>query len=98
MNKIHLAVERNKNYIDYTDDKSEVILQLNFNELELNDLLSKKTISCEKVRFVNLDAPLFPRSPEIEVKLSENFYEIQWKGGSYNDASQVYIRASFRRK
>jgi len=90
-----LAVERNKNYIDYTDDESEVILQLNFNELELNDLLSKKTLSSEKVRFVKSGAPLFPRSPEIEVKLSENFYEIQWEGGSYNDASKYILeRAS----
>jgi len=86
-----LAVERNKNYIEYTDDESEVILQLNFNELELNDQLSRKTISCEKVRFVKSDAPLFPRSPEVEVKLSENYYEIQWEGGSYNDASQYVL-------
>jgi hypothetical protein len=86
-----MAVERNKNYIEYTADKSELILQLNFNELELNDQLSRKTISFEKVRFVKSDAPLFPRSPEIKVKLSENYYEIQWKGGSYNDASKYIL-------
>lgn len=85
------AIERSKNYNDYVDDKSEVLLQLDFNEQELNNLLENKTISYEEVKFVKSDAPIFPRSPEINVMLSENYYEIKWEGGNYENAYQYIL-------
>ncbi len=85
------AIERSKNYTDYIDDKSEVLLQLDFNEQEFKDLLENKTISYEELRFVKSDAPIFPRSPQINVILSENYYEIQWEGGNYENADQYIL-------
>jgi len=85
------AIERSKNYTDYIDDKSEVLLQLDFNEQELNDLLQNKVISYEEIKFVKSDAPIFPRSPEINVMLSENYYEIKWEGGNYENAYQYIL-------
>ncbi|MCW8802968.1 MAG: T9SS type A sorting domain-containing protein [Ignavibacteriaceae bacterium] len=80
------SLSRNRNFPDYSDDSSSVIFQVNFSETELNDLLNKKIISYERIRVAKSDAPLFPRAPEISVKLMNNFYEIEWKGGSYREA------------
>jgi hypothetical protein len=64
---------------------------MNFSETELNDLLSKKIISHEGIRLTISDAPLFPRAPEISIKLMNNFYEIEWKGGSYREADHYVL-------
>ena len=85
------GISRNKNYLDYSDDHSIILLQLHFNEAEINDLLAKKVISFEKIRFVKSDAPLFPKSPEIKVTFTEKFYEIEWWGGSYKDALRYIL-------
>jgi len=85
------SIERNKNYSDYSDDSSNVILQLNFNDTELNNLLDKQTISYERIRLLKSDAPIFPRSPDVNVRLSENFYEIEWQRGSYGYAAQYVL-------
>ncbi len=52
--------------------------------------MNKKTIY-ERVRLVKSDAPLFPRAPEIRVKFTDNFYEIEWEGGSYKDADHYVL-------
>jgi hypothetical protein len=91
LNQASSALNRNKNYIDYSDDSSNVILQLNFNDTELSNLLNKKIISFEKVLLIKSDAPIFPMSPEITVKFSDNYYEIEWEGGSYKDAIQYVL-------
>jgi hypothetical protein len=82
---------RNRNFPDYSDDSSSVIFQMNFSETELNDLLNKKIISHERIRLVKSNAPLFPRAPEISFKLINNFYEIEWKGGSYREADHYVL-------
>ncbi|MDH3268602.1 MAG: T9SS type A sorting domain-containing protein [Ignavibacteria bacterium] len=91
LNQSSSALNRNKNYVDYSDDSSNVILQMNFNDIELINLLNNKTISYEKVRLIKSDAPIFPKSPQINVRLSDNFYEIEWEGGSYEDAVQYVL-------
>jgi hypothetical protein len=40
--------------------------------------------------FVRSDAPLFARSPELNIKVLGNSYELEWKGGDYKQA-QYYI-------
>ena len=91
LNQASSALNRNKNYSDYSDDSSNVILQLNFNDAELNELLNKKTISYESIRLIKSDAPIFPRSPQLNVRLADNFYEVEWEGGSYEDAVQYVL-------
>jgi len=85
------AVSENRNYLDYADDSSNVIFQMNFSESELIDLLNKKNISYERIQLVKSDAPLFPRAPIISLKLLNNFYEIEWKGGSYKNADHYIL-------
>ena len=91
LNQTSSALNRNKNYIDYSDDSSNVILQLNFNDDELSNLLNRKIISYERIRLIKSNAPIFPRSPEINVRLADNYYEIEWEGGSYEDAVQYVL-------
>lgn len=85
------SLSSNRNFRDYSDDSSSVIFQMNFSETELNDLLSKKIISHEGIRLTISDAPLFPRAPEISIKLMNNFYEIEWMGGSYREADHYVL-------
>ena len=85
------SISRNRNYPDYSDDSSNVIFQMNFSEVEINTLLNKKSISYERIKLIKSDAPLFPRAPEISFKLMNNFYEIEWKGGSYRDADHYAL-------
>jgi hypothetical protein len=76
----------NRNYSDYLDDSSLVIFQLNFTDTELDNFRDQKKISYESIKLVKSDAPLFARGPEIIVKLMNNYYEIEWIGGSKNNA------------
>ena len=85
------CLSRNRNFPDYSDDSSSVIFQTNFSEMELNDLINKKIISHERIRLAKSDAPLFPRAPEISFKMMKNFYEIEWKGGSYREANRYVL-------
>jgi len=86
-----VSIQSNKNYRDYLDDSSNVAFQLNLSEAELHDLLTKKNISYERIRLVKSDAPIFPRAPEVSIKLSNNFYEVEWKGGSFKDADHYVL-------
>jgi hypothetical protein len=85
------STDRNKYYQDYFDNSSALLLQINFTEAGLNKLLNKKSIFYEKIKLVNSDAPIFPRSPEINVTFSDNYYEIEWQGGNYKYAFEYVV-------
>jgi len=89
-----IDLSRNKNYSDYSDENSNILLQMNFNDSELENLLNSNTISYEGIKLLKSNAPIFPRSPEINVQFSDNFYEIEWEGGSYKDASKYVLERS----
>lgn len=79
-------IMKNRNYSDYLDDSSNVIFQMNFSQEELDAFREQKKISYEMIRLKNSDAPLFSRGPELKVKLMNNYYEVEWSGGSTMDA------------
>jgi hypothetical protein len=91
LNDSFTSISRNRNYTDYSDDSSNVIFQMNFSETELSSLLNQKSISYERIKLVKSDAPLFPRAPGISFKLMNNFYEIEWNGGSYRDVDHYAL-------
>ncbi|MDZ7622960.1 MAG: T9SS type A sorting domain-containing protein [Ignavibacteriaceae bacterium] len=91
LNDSFTSISRNRNYPDYSDDSSNVIFQMNFSETELSSLLNQKSIFYERIKLVKSDAPLFPRAPEISFKLMNNFYEIEWNGGSYRDVDHYAL-------
>jgi len=85
------SISKNRNYPDYSDENSDLIFQMNFSEAEFSNLLNKRSISYERIRLVKSDAPLFPLSPEISFKLMNNYYEIEWKGGSYETVDNYVL-------
>ena len=85
------AISRNKNYSDYSDDSSRVVFQLNFNETELDNFINKKNASYERIKLVKSDAPIYPRAPKVNIKLLNNYYEIEWKGGSYQNVDYYVL-------
>ena len=85
------GVINNRNYSDYSDDSSRVIFQINFSENEIQNLLEQKKISYEGLKLIQSTAPIFPRAPQIDVKLSNNFYEIDWNGGDYSNADSYVL-------
>ena len=80
------GVMKNKNYASYSDDSSGVFLQINFSEKEIEKLLENKTISYSGIKIVKSNAPIFPRAPQVDVKLLNNFFEVDWNGGDYSNA------------
>jgi len=85
------GINKNRNYSDYSDDSSRAILQINFSETEMENLLSLKKISYEGIKLIQSTAPIFPRAPEIDVKLLSNFYEVEWEGGDYSNADYYIL-------
>ena len=88
------GINKNINFSDYFDDSSKVILQINFSEAELGNLLNQKVISYEGIKLIKSDAPIFPQAPKIDVKLLNNFYEIEWKGGDLKNADHYILERS----
>ncbi len=86
-----LAIIRNCNYSNYEDDRSSIALQLNFSETELISLQEQKLINYESIGFNRSTAPIFPRAPEINIKLLNNFYEVEWKGGDIKNAEKYIV-------
>lgn len=89
------GVSRNKNYSDFSDDSSKVIFQLNFDENELNKFIREKNVSYERMKLIKSDAPIFPRAPEITVNLLNNYYEIEWKSGNYQNVDYYVLEKAF---
>ena len=85
------GINKNINFQDYSDDSSKVILQINFSESELGKLLNQKAISYEGIKLIKSDAPIFLRAPKIDVKLLNNFYEVEWDGGDFRNADHYIL-------
>lgn len=86
-NASNTDIVRNSSFRDYSDDSTRVVFQIDFSDTELNELRADKKISYELIKFKKSDAPLFARAPEINVKLTNNYYEIEWSGGNFSDAA-----------
>jgi hypothetical protein len=85
------GIIKNKNYSSYNDDSSQVIRQINFSESELENLLGQKLISYEGISLVKSNAPIFPKAPAVDIKLLNNFFEVDWQGGDYNNADYYVL-------
>ena len=80
------GVNKNKNYVSYSDDSSAVILQINFSEKEIEKLLEDKIISYNGIKLVKSNAPIFPKAPQVDIKFLNNFFEVDWTDGDFRNA------------
>jgi len=85
------SILQNKNFINSTADSSRLLFQLNFKISELNSLKNSDRIFYSNLKFVNSDAPIFPRAPEINLRVLNNYYEIEWMGGDYTNAANYSL-------
>ncbi|MBT8383008.1 MAG: T9SS type A sorting domain-containing protein [Ignavibacteria bacterium] len=85
------SILRNKNFKDFTSAGVKLLFQMNFINSELNSLKNSERISFENLELVNSDAPIFPRAPKLNLKVLNNFYEIEWTGGDYTNVSHYVL-------
>ena len=85
---------KNRNFITLSCDNYKNILQINFGENEIHDLISSNLITYNNIRFSKSDAPLHPIVPELNVKILNNYFEIEFTGGDYKQASQYIVERS----
>ena len=85
------GIIKNKNYSSFSDDSSGVFLQINFSETEIENLLDQKVISYGGIKLVKSNAPIFPRAPKVDIKLLNNFFEVDWTGGDYKNADYYVL-------
>jgi len=71
-------------------DSSSVAAAFKFDSQD--EFPANENIECEfsNIKLVKSDAPLFMRSPELNITPLGNSYELEWKGGDYRQA-QYYI-------
>lgn len=88
------CILKSKNFISASCENAQTILQISFNENEIYSLHSDQLITHNNIRFTKSDAPLHPIVPELNVKILNNYFEIEFTGGDYKQASQYIVEKS----
>ncbi|HSP87074.1 MAG TPA: T9SS type A sorting domain-containing protein [Ignavibacteriaceae bacterium] len=89
-NSVNLSFN-NRHSINFNLDSSSLAGIYKFDSQ--NELLTEnKNLKLEflNTKLIKSDAPIFARSPELNINLLGNSYELEWKGGDYKQA-QYYI-------
>jgi len=85
----------NENFINFISDSSSVISQFNFdNSNSLNSSNDIMNISSSGLQFVNSDAPIFTRAPELNLVPLTNAYQLEWSGGDFRQANYYVLQKS----
>lgn len=74
----------------HTDNIKRIFSATFDNTEEFTSLLQKKNIEFGGIQLVKSDAPIFTPSPELNIEVYQNSYELSWQPGGKNSAS-VYI-------
>ena len=82
---------KNRYYPNFISDKSAVKFQSNFNESSVNDLQTNNHIYLDNCVLTPSDAPIFSRAPELNLRLMNNYYELNWSGGDYANADYYIV-------
>jgi hypothetical protein len=89
-NSINISFN-NRHSVHFTSDSSSLAAIYKFDSP--NEFLTENKnvkLDFSNVKFVKSDAPLFARSPELNITFLGNSYELEWKAGDYKQA-QYYI-------
>lgn len=82
---------KNRSFANAGSDSAKVILQLNFAQDEMNSLLNSSILKFENLKYIRSDAPIFHRAPELNLRIMNNFYELEWSGGDYKSAENYIV-------
>ncbi|RKY99802.1 MAG: hypothetical protein DRQ13_01660 [Ignavibacteriae bacterium] len=81
------------NYKNFSSDSSDLLLQLNFDDANSLTAGAENLITFENIKFTKSNAPIFHEAPELNLRVLNNFYELEWSGGDVNSASYYVIES-----
>ena len=93
-NSVNLSFN-SRHSINFSSDSSSLAAIYKFDSS--NEFLTEsKNVKLEfsNIKFVKSDAPLFAKSPELNIVLLGNSYELEWKGGDYKQAQNYILEKS----
>ncbi len=85
----------NSHSTSFSSDSSSLVAQYKFDSYdELNTENENVKIETLNLRFTKSDAPIFERSPELNINVLGSSYELEWQGGDYKQASSYSLEKS----
>lgn len=93
-NANHTGIFENSKFINFSQDSSKVLLQINFNDNDIYTLQNKSVISFSNIKISPSNAPILPRTPYLNLNANNNFYELEWGGGDFTSALNYSIERS----
>ena len=83
-----------RSYKNFNPDSSDLLLQMNFDDVNSLIADAENFITYDNINFARSNAPLFAEAPELNLRVLNNFYELEWSGGDVNSASYYVIESS----
>jgi len=85
----------NKHSSVFSSDSSSLVAQYKFDSYD-EFLRENENVKVEtsNLKFLKSDAPLFVRSPELNINVLGDSYELEWKGGDYKRAASYTLEKS----
>jgi Secretion system C-terminal sorting domain len=90
----HSDIFSNCTFKDFNPVNSKLLLQINFNDVDIYSLLNNSTISFSNIKISPSNAPIFQRAPYLNLTTSNNFYELDWESGDYKNAEFYLVERS----
>jgi Secretion system C-terminal sorting domain/Concanavalin A-like lectin/glucanases superfamily len=79
----------------FSSDSSSLVAQYSFDSYdELNTENENVKVETSNLRFMKSDAPLFARTPELNINILGDSYELEWNGGDYKRAATYSLEKS----
>ncbi len=89
----------NSHSIHFNSDSSSIIANYKFDSQNEFDSENKNVeLEFSDIKFSKSDAPIFARSPELNIRLLGISYELEWKGGDYKQAQYYFVEKSVGNK
>jgi len=91
------VAEKNKHFLNYEADSSDIIYQTSFDNAEefRSEYKTKKLeVSSEELNYVQSDAPLFSKAPKLTVNIGSSYNSIVWYVQEYSVAEEFEIERS----
>ena len=83
-----------RSYKNFNSDSSDLLFQINFDDVNSLIAGAENFITYDNINFARSNAPLFAEAPELNLRVLNNFYELEWSEGDVNSASYYVIESS----
>jgi hypothetical protein len=81
----------NRYFITTLCENSQTLTQLNFDEDEFNSLKSDGSLEFNNIKLLKTDVPINPVVPELNVLVSNNYFEIEFTAGEFRNVAEYVI-------